>query len=304
MLGTDALMVRAVLERGGVIHLDELLSLGISESSVHRRVAAGGLVRLQPATYGLAGSPPSWELRARAAVIGSRDGVLSMRSSAAWWGLEGSRRSVVDVTVRRGRLPVLAGVHVHRSRDLSDMDLTTFEGLATTTVTRTLIDVAGVVHPYRLRQMADDAVRRELTTWEALADRLAALGRRGRPGVRAMRELLVERVGALGATKSHFERVVLGLLRSSGIADPVPQWRVELAGRVAFLDFAWPDRLVALECDGWDRHGTPTALAQDLDRQNALVLAGWTLLRYSWTTVAEFPDRVVDEVTDALRRAG
>ena len=296
----DALIVRAINDRGGAIHLDALRDLGLAKEAVWRRVDGGLLVPLQPATYGLAGAAPSWTLRARAAVAATRDGALSQRAATAWWGLEGARRSVIDVMVRRGRLPVLGGVEVHRSRDLSDLDVTILDGLAVTTVTRSLLDVGGMVHAHRLRQMADDAVRRQLTTWDAIADRLGALARRGRPGIGPMRRLLEERVGDLGRTDSHFERIVLGHLLAAGIPAPRLQHRVELPGRVAYLDMAWPDRMVALECDGWDRHGTPTALAADLDRQNALVLAGWRPIRFSWQFVRDHPGAMVGQVAAAL----
>ncbi len=299
----DAEIVRAVNGRGGAIHLDDIRAMGLSEDAVWRRIDGGLLVPLQPATYGLAGAPMTWTLRSRAAVAATRDGALSQRAAVAWWGLEGSRRSVVDVMVRRGRLPVLAGVEVHRSRDLSDLDVAVVDGLPVTTVTRSLLDVGALVHPQRLRQMADDAVRRELTTWDAIADRLRALARRGRPGIGPMRRLLEERIGDLGRTDSHFERIVLGRLLAAGIPAPRLQHRVELPGRVAYLDMAWPDRMVALECDGWDRHGTPTALAADLDRQNALVLAGWRPIRFSWQFARDHPAEMVAQVTAALELA-
>jgi very-short-patch-repair endonuclease len=58
-----------------------------------------------------------------------------------------------------------------------------------------------------------------------------------------------------------------------------------------------------VECDGWETHGTPQALTADLERQNALVLAGWVPLRFSWRTVKDRPGLVATQITAALRAA-
>jgi very-short-patch-repair endonuclease len=60
--------------------------------------------------------------------------------------------------------------------------------------------------------------------------------------------------------------------------------------------------MIAVEVDGWNSHGTPAALAKDLRRQNALVLRGWTILRFTWKQVTECPDEVAATVLAALSR--
>ena len=60
-----------------------------------------------------------------------------------------------------------------------------------------------------------------------------------------------------------------GLSRSSG------RW-------LARADLAWPSRRLLVELDGYNTHGTPIALQKDLRRQNNLVAAGWTVLRFTW----------------------
>ena len=56
------------------------------------------------------------------------------------------------------------------------------------------------------------------------------------------------------------------------------QFRVRHDGRVvARVDFAWPDKKVALEYDGlW--HAEPGQFAKDRDRLNELRAAGWTVV--------------------------
>ena len=51
------------------------------------------------------------------------------------------------------------------------------------------------------------------------------------------------------------------------------------------MDFAWPDRKVAVEVDGgtWigGRHSTGAGLDKDYEKHNAAALLGWTVLRFS-----------------------
>ena len=50
----------------------------------------------------------------------------------------------------------------------------------------------------------------------------------------------------------------------------------------AELDIAWPDALVALELEGADHRDRGIVHDHDTVRQNALVLAGWTVLRCTY----------------------
>ena len=51
------------------------------------------------------------------------------------------------------------------------------------------------------------------------------------------------------------------------------------------LDLSWPDRMVAVECEGFRFHRTPDQLAWDEFRRNRLTLAGWRVLAYTWVRV-------------------
>ena len=59
---------------------------------------------------------------------------------------------------------------------------------------------------------------------------------------------------------------------------PTRKWR---------FDFAWPDHMLAVECEGLtapstkSRHTTNEGYSKDLEKYNAAALAGWTVLRYT-----------------------
>jgi very-short-patch-repair endonuclease len=81
----------------------------------------------------------------------------------------------------------------------------------------------------------------------------------------------------------------------------VRQHEVWVAGRLfARADLAYPRERLLIELDGWSAHGTRRAFHADRRRQNSLVLAGWTLLRFTWADVAESPAAVIATVHGAL----
>lgn len=69
---------------------------------------------------------------------------------------------------------------------------------------------------------------------------------------------------------------------------------------VAEVDFAYPDVRLFLEVDGYDVHGSASALTDDLDRQNRLVALGWTPLRFTWPMVVRRPEAVAERILVVL----
>lgn len=65
-------------------------------------------------------------------------------------------------------------------------------------------------------------------------------------------------------------------------------------------DLAYPDAMVAIELDG-GVHLKREVWEADHARQNALVLAGWQLLRFTWRDYRRSPQRLVREIKAALR---
>ena len=97
------------------------------------------------------------------------------------------------------------------------------------------------------------------------------------------------------------ESVLRWLLHAAGLPRPVLQYRVrDDSGRqIGFGDLAWPAKKVLVEFDG-DVHRERGVFVRDLRRQNRLVLAGWTVLRFSSADVLGRPQEVVAAVRLAL----
>ena len=61
----------------------------------------------------------------------------------------------------------------------------------------------------------------------------------------------------------------------------------------------FPGPKLILETDGFAFHSDADDFDNDRIRQNALILAGWQILRFTWLDLTEYPDRVIAQVQHA-----
>jgi hypothetical protein len=189
------------------------------------------------------------------------------------------------------------GVTVHQLTDLADAYIRPVLGLPMTTPERTVIDLASIMSERLLDRIVDQALAAGLLELQTLSDVFDELGRRGKPGTASMRRILGRRSGGYVPPDSVLEQRVLALLRESGLPEPATQWTPEwLSPSNGRVDFAYPDRRLIVECDGRRWHSMFHSFEIDRLRDNAAQLAGWRLLRFTWSEVAENPERVVHSV--------
>jgi hypothetical protein len=204
--------------------------------------------------------------------------------------------------VPRGRRYRPTSVRVHESTDLHLAAVTRIEGIPTTAVARTLLDLGAVMSQRGVHLALDNARRRGLTDWDQLLDTLVAHARRGRRGVGALRAILGQHHGEVEKTGSGSERLVAILLAEAGLPKPALQHEVVYEGRRYYIDLAYPAEWVAIEYDG-KQHAEVEVWEGDHPRQNDVVLSGWTVLRYTRRMYLREPDRIVREVRRALTNA-
>ena len=247
--------------------------------------------------YRIAAWKPAWvQLLHAACLAAGADAVASHRSAAALWRLDGVTPDAIELL-----LPANNGYRrhtVHRTSDLAAVDVTTVDGIPTTTLARTLVDVGAVIEDEVLERALESALRQGLSLGR-LRWRLDALSGRGRPGPAALRRVLARRPEGGAATESELETRFMQLLRGGGLPEPRRQYEVrDASGFVARVDFAYPGRRLAVELDGFGPHAD--RFQHDRTRQNRLVLLGWTVLRFTWSDVVERPTYVVAALATAL----
>jgi very-short-patch-repair endonuclease len=231
---------------------------------------------------------------------GGPSAMASHRCAAALWQLDGIKERPVELSVKAGRR--IRGAVVHRRRGSDDPPVVLFEGIPTTDVERTLLDLAGVITAPRLALALEDALRRGSTALDAMREMVR--GQRGRTGLPTLRRLIEARDHRDALAESRLESELLRLLSGYALPLPVAQYRVmDGAGLVARLDFAYPDHRLGVETDGYRWHGGLERWKRDLRRENRLKLLGWTVLHFSWEDVHDRPDLVANQIRAALDHA-
>jgi hypothetical protein len=285
-----------------VVSLGQLTALGLCTSTVRHRVKIGRLYRIHSGVFAL--SPQlSKHGRWMAAVLACGPGaVLSHRDSADLWGLRANSRAALDVTVPGRGTRSRAGIDVHRPRNLSAAYVTHHDGIPCTTVARTLLDLAEVVKRRQLERACRQAEVLRLLDLRAIDELLERSD--GRRGVKPLRAVLAKLAPETAFTRSKLERRLLALRERVGLPRPQVNCWIELPDGGEEVDFAWPERRLAIETDGWETHGTRSAFERDRRRDQRFTLAGWRVVRFTWRQILDDPGEVETVLRGLLSQAG
>lgn len=273
--------------RGRVASWGSLLRVA-GRGALERAIAGGEVVRLARGVCALAGAPPA------VLAAGAVHGVVSHASAAQLWMVDPLHRPIrACVTVpRRAHRRCPPGTRLH----YADLRPDEIDGPVTTPL-RTVLDCARSMPFAEALGVADGFLRRGLVDRAEL--RSTAAGLRGAGRVR------VAEVARAADPRSDnpFESALRAVVLTCGAGSFVPQ--VPLL--VPPLGLVRPDlvdegRCVVLEADSFAWHGSRPALVRDCERYDALVVAGFAVLRFSWEQVVGRPDEVAAAVRAVVAR--
>jgi len=202
------------------------------------------------------------------------------------------------ITVPHDRIIRATGLRAVRSR--SPVAAIVRRAIPCTAAARTIVDCAAEVTGAEFDDLVDRAVARRVLRIAALAEVVGRPDMRHYPGRLALARRLKDRGVTGSPTPSVLESRMARLFARHGLPAPLAEvvWGPNRRYR---LDFAYPALKLAIEVDGWSAHLAPEKLRSDNRRSNALVRAGWTVLRYTWWEVSFDADRVAREIADAYR---
>jgi len=260
-----------------VVSRAQLLALGVSRGATEHWLSVGRLQLLHRGVYAVGHAALRPEGHRLAAVLACGPGaVLSHRSAAAHWGLLHTDQTRIDVTAPRGRHGA-PGIRLHRTRFLDAQDTTTHQGIPTTTVHRTLLDVAALAREGELERAVAQAERlrmydhREI---QAVLDRA-----NGHRGVGLLRRATSR---TPKWTKNEWEAEFLGLIRKAGLPEPETNEAFHVPDHGPCQpDYHWPQHRVIVELDGFETHGTRAAFHADRAKDAALTASGHRVLRFT-----------------------
>ncbi len=223
-----------------------------------------------------------------AAVLAAGDGaVLSHGSAAALWGLRRAS-GLIDVTTpipRRRR----ARLRLHASALAAD-EVTHFHGIPTTTVARTILDLAAVLAPQQLEACLHEAEYQRLSSPTSLAVLLAR--HRRRRGNASARRALAHGPGRY-RTRTEMEADFLALLDAHGLPRPDTNVSRTIHGRRIEADGVWVEHGLIVELDGGS-HGTARRFESDRSRDRANLADGWRTIRVTGRHLREGGELVAD----------
>lgn len=264
----NPLVIRKDLSPARQRHVDEL-------------VRAGRLHRVLPGVYA-ASEEITWHDRVWA-VQGSKPAAVLIGPTAARLSFWPDHR-LTDIWMAEGRFRHDCPPWVkHTTRRVPPGLIRSSGGLRWTSTPLTVLDLI----PVDGGNAIDEALRRRATTLAKLHETLTAVP--GRHGNAEVRRLLAD---SRDQPWSFLERRAHRDLRRHRIGGWQANHRVRIGGRTFYIDIAFAHLKLAVEIDGWSAHRTREAMDTDAVRHNLLVLAGWTVLRFTERNLDDLPAMV------------
>jgi predicted transcriptional regulator of viral defense system len=276
----------------GVVARSQLFEIDLSRDQADRLLGAGMLQRIHRGVYAVGHGLLSKEGRWMAAVLaGGLEAVLSHQTAAMLWALLYPTPSVPHITtaVTGRRRP---GIRFHTAQ-LPPDEVTTHEGIPTTTVARTLLDLATTLDAHRLERAIAEAEYRGYADSPSLPELLDRYPRRR--GARNLRAVLDSGNPSRGITRSSLEDRFLRFLDARGLPRPELNVPLELDGRWIEVDCLWRTERVIVELDD-PSHLRARNLESDRLRDRRLSARGWEPVRVTERQLDEDGDGLEDDL--------
>lgn len=231
----------------------------------------------------------------------NQETVLSHGSAAELNGLWDRQEAPVHVIPPDWSGRKIQGIRWHRVRLPLPDELDVRDGIPCTTVSRTIIDMAGWTGAKSLRGLIEQAAIMRRLDVDEIDLVLSRSRRRGAPRLRAI--LSSWRGGGEPAPRlrSRLEARLLPLLAEKGLPHPRCNARLQIEGHFLEIDFLWEKQRLAIETDGEETHGTRAAFQRDRWRDQILAAAGYRTARVTWRQVADEPAAVVNRISRMLK---
>jgi very-short-patch-repair endonuclease len=297
----DARIARVAARQHGVISRAQLRALGLADSTIGARVAAGRLHRVHRGVYAVGHPVLAPRARWMAAVLTcGPNAALSHASAAALWEIRRTDATRTDVIVpSAGGRAKRARLRIHRTNGLREEEVTARHGIPVTTPARTILDLAAVLNEAQLERLLDQAEIEAVTDYPALG--AMARAHPGHRGAAKLRTALDHHDAGATLTKSDLERLFLTICRDHGLPPPLVNQYVNDDQ----VDFLFPAHRLIVEADSWRYHRTRHRFERDRRRDVAHTLAGYRTLRFTDRDLEVTPTTIAHTLREALgeRRA-
>lgn len=237
--------------------------------------------------YALPSVPATWLRQAKAAQLSVPGSALSGKAAGMLYGLDGVRAGRLEVSTTRGRRRTS---RLARVRHRDQIPTTRVNGICVVSCEQALCDLAGLLDPGALERALDDALVRELTTPDRIADFHRTVRPKRYKGSGALAVLLEDRVTDYEPPSSLLEAGLDRVFRHPDLPESVSQaafpWWPEAAYRVDRFVPMWR-RII--EVDGRRWHARFTGFEQDGARDHLAQMNGFEVTRFTFRQVVTHP---------------
>jgi very-short-patch-repair endonuclease len=279
--------------QAGVFTRRQAIEGGATAGQVRWRVERRVWVPVAGSVLRAAAQPPSDHADMFAAHLTWPGCVVALATAARVHRLPVAADERIHVVVPSGR-PARGRLTPHQFR-LDDDDVVDIMGVHVTGFRRTVFDCLGRLAELPALDLLAWVASRHLVEHDELSSWVAEHpGRWGNPSRRRLARRLAQ--GAMNPA----EDLLHAILRRGGVTG----WSAgeplhEHIGVWAVADVYFADVRLVIEVDGRRAHGDER-FQDDRTRQNLLVTAGCTVLRYTWADLTQRPDEVAAQIRAAL----
>ena len=290
----------------GVVSAQQMVTLGCPIRTVHRMVARGELVRMQPGVYRSNQWPDERAQQMAALCATGPDVMIGLTTALKEWGFRRVDDMRLHVLTPHGSSPDVVGAVVHRCRKIDLVDIVERpDGIRLTSPPRSLFDSADILGVTAARSVLEQMLHEGRCTLGTFIDTTIRLGHPSRPGSRTIQEVIASRPKWRKALQSDLEQRVLAEIERQELPAPVSQCPVQLPNsRLIHLDFGWPDVLVGLEVDDPAWHAGLDDRHRDIGRDRKAIRIGWAVPRVSKIDVEGQLRDAIDDVKATLALRG
>ena len=295
-----ALCLRAAEVQYGLFSSVQAEASGLTYASLRYWIRAGRVTCVVPGVFAVAGAPASSRRDLMAACLwAGPETAASHRAAAHLWDWNGFELPPAEISTTSRKRPFGFDIVAHRVDRYVLEEITSVAGIPVTSARRTLLDLCGKKHPRRERAL-DQALREESVSLPQVWRLYEKEWTRGRRGIAILRDLLVQRTPGEAPTQSELEDMLAKIIKEAGLPAPTQQYEIALPSGTKYIDFAYPELLLAIETDGYAWHGDRESFDGDRDRDNELQNLGWRVLRFTHAMLRWEPERVIATIRAAI----
>lgn len=287
----DRVIAAIAAPQHGIVSREQLLALGLTSNEIQYRIRIGRLHPLHSGVYAVGHMPVSPHAQAYAAVLAcGPKAALSHSSAAMLWEIANEWQFPLEVTAPSKRTH--RRLRIHRSRTLTEADVTEHFGIPVTSPARTLFDNAPRLDDIRLGR----AVNNLRASHYLSLDDLSELLERHTPTnvTKRLRAHLAHPEER--PTRSELEDAFARFAKRYGL----PEHKVNTGVGGHEADIFFPEHRLVVEVDSWEFHRERGQFESDRDRDATRLAAEIATVRVTWERMNLAPQREADRLLAIL----